>query len=188
MATLYQRAGASAISLVTEPDHFRGDPEWVDQVRPAIALPILMKDFVIDSYQILDAAARGADAVLLLASLISEVQMQRFITEARLLGLDSLVEVHDADELRRSVWAGATLIGINNRDLRTFEVRLGTSIELLPLVPPLVTAVAESGITTPEDLQRLRPTRCDAVLIGERLVTSPDPAATLASLLAAARG
>jgi indole-3-glycerol phosphate synthase len=187
-ARLYEAGGAAAVSLVTEPDHFRGDPAWVDAVRPAVRLPLLMKDFVVDPWQILDAAARGADAVLLLAALLSETELQRFISEARLLGLDALVEVHDAAELARAVRAGATLVGINNRDLRTFEVRLETALELVPRVPPLVTAVAESGLSRPADLARLRATRCDAVLIGEALMTSPDPASTLATLAAAARG
>lgn len=188
LATLYERGGATAISIVTEPDHFRGEIAWIDAVRPLVSLPVLLKDFVIDSYQILDAAVRGADAVLLLAALLSETQLQRLIADARLLGLDCLVEVHELSELRIAVRAGATLIGINNRDLRTFEVRLETSIELLPHVPPLVTAVSESGLSTPADLGRLRSTRCDAVLIGEAFMTSADPAVTLATLAAAARG
>jgi indole-3-glycerol phosphate synthase len=188
MARLYEAGGASGISLVTEPDHFRGDPAWMDAVRPAVKTPLLMKDFVVDPYQILDAAARGADAVLLLAGLLSETETQRFITEARLLGLDALVEVHDEAELVRSIRAGATLVGINNRSLHTFEVDLGTSIGLLPHVPRLVTAVAESGLSTAADLARLRETRCDAVLLGEVFMTSADPAATLAALAAAARG
>lgn len=188
MAKLYADGGAAAISLVTEPDHFQGDPAWLDAVRPHVALPLLLKDFVVDSYQLLDAAVRGADAVLLLATVLSEVQLQRLIGEARLLGLDALVEVHDEDELHGAVRAGATILGINNRDLRSFEVHLETSLRLLPLVPPLVTAVAESGLSTPEDLHRLRETRCDAVLIGEALMTSADPAATLARLRAAAAG
>lgn len=187
-AKLYAAGGASAVSLVTEPDHFQGDLAWMDAVRPEVALPLLLKDFVVDPYQILDAAARGADAVLLLASLLSETELQRFITEARLLGLDALVEVRDEAELARSVRAGATLVGINNRDLRTFEVDLGVSIALLPHVPRLVTAVAESGLSRPEDLARLRETRCDAVLMGEVFMASADPAATLATLAAAARG
>lgn len=187
-AGVYAAGGASGISLVTEPDHFLGDPAWVNAVRQAVKLPLLLKDFVVDPYQILDAAARGADAVLLLAALLSETEIQRFVTEARLLGLDSLVEVHDEAELVRSVRAGATIIGINNRSLHTFEVDLGTSVALLPHVPPLVTAVAESGLSTPADLARLRETRCDAVLMGEVFMTSPDPAATLATLAAAARG
>jgi indole-3-glycerol phosphate synthase len=157
-------------------------------VRPHVRLPLLQKDFVVEPYQILDAAVRGADGVLLLAALLSPVELQRFITEARLLGLDALVEVHDEDELTGALWAGATLVGINNRSLRTFEVDLATSVRLLPLVPPLLTAVAESGLSSAADLERLRATRCDAVLMGEVFMTSPDPAATLAALGAAARG
>ena len=188
MASLYAAGGASAVSLVTEPDHFRGDLEWVPRVRARVALPILLKDFVVDSYQLLDAAVRGADGVLLLAPLLSETELGRFVSEARLLGLDALVEVHEREELNRALRAGATLVGINHRDLHTFEVDLGTSERLLPLVPALVTAVAESGLSAPADLARLRATRCDAALLGEVFMTSPDPAATLAALAAAARG
>ena len=187
-AKLYEAGGAAALSIVTEPAHFHGRLEWVEAVRPAVKIPILLKDFVLDSYQLLDAAVRGADATLLIAALLSEVQLQRLISEARLLGLDCLVEVHTVDELSGALRAGATLVGINNRDLRTLEVDLETSIALLPRVPPLVTAVAESGIAAPEDLARLRATRCDAVLMGEVFMTSEDPAATLARLHAAARG
>ena len=187
-ARTYQAGGAAALSLVTEPDHFGGDLEWIAAVRAAVALPILMKDFVIDSYQLVDAAVRGADGVLLIASLLSDVRLQRLITEARLLGLDTLVEVHDEDELRKAVMAGGTLIGINNRDLKTFVVDPQTSLRLVPQVPSLVTAVAESGISQPADLARLRETRCDAVLIGEAFMTSPDPALTLSTLAAAAKG
>ena len=188
IARSYEAGGAAAISVVTEPAHFRGELAWVDAVRPAVRVPVLLKDFVTDSYQLVDAAVRGADAVLLIAALLSEVQLQRLIGEARLLGLDCLVEVHTGDELIASLRAGATLVGINNRDLRTLEVDLETSLALLPRVPPPVTAVAESGIATPEDLARLRATRCDAVLMGEVLMTSEDPAATLKWLQAAARG
>jgi len=188
LAKLYERGGATAISIVTEPDHFKGELSWVDSIRAAVGVPLLLKDFVLDSYQLLDAAGRGADGVLLLAALHSEVQLQRLITEALLLGLDSLVEVHDEVELHTALRAGATLVGINHRDLKTFEVDLETSARLLPHVPPHATAVAESGISGPADLARLRATRCDAVLMGEVFMTSPDPAAVLASLLAAARG
>jgi indole-3-glycerol phosphate synthase len=188
LARAYAAGGGAAISIVTEPDHFRGDLEWVNLVRPAVAVPILLKDFVVDSWQLLDAAARGADAILLIASLHSDVALQRLVQEAVLLGLDPLVEVHDADELKRALRAGASIVGINNRDLRTFEVDPSRSIQLLPQVPAMVTAVVESGISAPEDVARLRETRCDAVLVGEALMTSADPAATLASLGAAARG
>jgi indole-3-glycerol phosphate synthase len=188
MARTYEAGGAAAISVVTEPDHFGGDLAWMNDIRAVTRLPLLLKDFVLDSYQLLDAAARGADAVLLIVAMHSEVALQRLITEARLLGLDALVEVHTRDELTVAVRAGGTLIGINNRDLNTFQVELGTSIDLLPHVPPLVTAVAESGLSGPEDLARLRATRCDAVLMGEVFMTSADPAATLQRLAEAARG
>ena len=188
MATLYEAGGASAISIVTEPDHFMGELEWMDRVRAVTRLPLLLKDFVVDGYQLLDAAARGADAVLLITALLGGTQLQRLVGEAKILGLDPLVEVHSGEELKIALRAGATLVGINNRDLRTLAVDAGTAPALLPQVPPLVTAVAESGISTPADLARLRTTRCDAVLMGEVLMTSADPAATLATLVAAARG
>jgi indole-3-glycerol phosphate synthase len=188
IAKTYAAGGAAAISVVTEPDHFQGEIEWVDAIRATTSLPLLLKDFVVDGYQLLDAAARGADAVLLIAAMHSDVLLQRLVTEALLLGLDALVEVHDEIELRRAVTAGANLVGINNRDLRTFEVDLGTSMRLLPLVPPLVTAVAESGLSAPDDLRALRATRCDAVLMGEVFMSSAAPATALASLAAAARG
>ena len=188
MARLYAHGGAAAVSLVTEPDHFQGDPRWMDLVRPAVELPLLLKDFVIDRYQLLDAAARGADAVLLLAALLGRAEMAGLLTEARELGLVCLVEVHDSDELDAALAAGATLVGINNRSLHTFVVDLQTSIDLLPSIPTDRVAVAESGLSRPEDLQRLRATRCDAVLMGEVFMTSQDPAAALALLHAAARG
>jgi len=186
MARLYESGGAAAVSLVTEPDHFRGDPAWIDAVRPHVKLPLLLKDFVVDSYQLLDAAVRGADGVLLLAALLSEVQLQRLIGEAKRLGLDPLVEVHDREELGPALRAGATLVGINNRSLRTFEVDVETAPRVLPDLPPYVTAVAESGLSSPADVARLAGTRCDAVLMGEVFMTSADPAATLTALRAAA--
>ena len=188
LARIYEAGGAAAISLVTEPDHFQGELAWVDLVRPEVALPLLLKDFVVDSYQLLDAAVRGADGVLLLATLLSETELQRLVGEAKRLGLDPLVEVHSEVELHASLRAGATLVGINHRDLRTFELDMTLAERLLPLVPPMVTAVAESGLSRPEDIARLRASRCDAVLMGEVFATSPDPAATLAALAAAARG
>jgi indole-3-glycerol phosphate synthase len=187
-AKLYQAGGAAAISLVTEPDFFQGELGWIDAVRPHVTLPLLLKDFVFDSYQLLDAAVRGADAVLLIASMLSEVSLQRLISDARLLGLDALVEVHDASELHAARRAGATIVGINHRNLRTFELDMSLASRLLPEIPPHVATVAESGISQPQDLTRLRATRCDAVLMGEVFMTSPDPAATLAALAAAARG
>ncbi|HET7225127.1 MAG TPA: indole-3-glycerol phosphate synthase TrpC [Candidatus Eisenbacteria bacterium] len=188
MARVYEDGGAAAISVVTEPDHFQGELAWVDAVRAAVTLPILLKDFVVDEWQLVDAAVRGADGVLLIAALLSEVQLQILIGEARMLGLDPLVEVHDDVELYRALRAGATLVGINNRNLRTFEVNITTALSLVPAVPPLVTAVAESGLSEPMHLAWLHGTRCDAVLMGEVFMTSADPAGTLATLSAAARG
>lgn len=188
MALTYERGGAAAVSLVTEPDHFQGDLEWVNRVRPSVRLPILLKDFIVDSYQLLDAAVRRADAVLLIAAMTSDVELGRWINEARLLGLDCLVEVHDATELKDALRAGATVIGVNNRDLHTFDVDLETSVRLLPEIPSHVATVAESGLHDPADLARLKATRCDAVLMGEVFMTAADPAAALATLSAAARG
>jgi indole-3-glycerol phosphate synthase len=188
LARSYEAGGAAAISLVTEPDHFQGELGWFAAVRPAVKVPLLLKDFIFDTYQLLDAADRGADGVLLIAAMLSETQLQRLITDARLIGLDCLVEVHDENELRTSLRAGATLLGINNRNLHTFEIDVETSQRLLPLVPPLVTAVAESGIQNADQIARLRATRCDAVLIGEALMTSANLTATLTSFAAAARG
>jgi tryptophan synthase beta chain len=185
-ARRYERGGAAAISLVTEPTFFGGSLEWIEQVRPQVRLPLLLKDFVVDGYQLLDAAARGADGVLLLVALLSDVQLSRLLNEARLLGIDGMVEAHDEDQLRLALRAGATLVGINNRDLRTLEVDPERAFALLGKVPPLVTAVAESGFSTPEQIERLRRSRADAVLIGEALMTSPDPEGTLAALRAAA--
>jgi indole-3-glycerol phosphate synthase len=188
LAKVFAAGGAAAISLVTEPDHFLGDLRWLDAVRPEVALPLLLKDFVVDSYQLLDAAVRGADGVLLLAALLSETELQRLIGEAKLLGLDPLVEVHSAEELHGALRAGANIVGINHRNLHTFALDLSLSARLLPLVPPMVTAVAESGLSQPNDIRLLRATRCDAALMGEVFATSADPASTLAALAAAARG
>jgi indole-3-glycerol phosphate synthase len=188
LASLYQAGGAAAVSLVTEPDHFKGDLGWMNTVRPAVSLPLLLKDFVIDSYQLLDAADRGADAALLLAALLSRDTMERLIGEARTLGLDALVEVHTADEMHAALDAGATIVGINHRNLHTFELDMSLSERLLPLIPASHIAIAESGISQPEELRRLRATRCDAVLMGEVFARAADPAATLAALAAAARG
>jgi indole-3-glycerol phosphate synthase len=183
LAAMYAAGGASAISIVTEPDHFQGELGWIDAVRPHVSLPLLLKDFVIDPYQILDAAVRGADAVLLIASLISEVQLQILIGEARQLGLDSLVEVHDLTELRAAVRAGATIVGINNRDLRTFTIDRELAIRLRALVPPDRVVVAESGIRDAADVERLRAAGVDAMLVGETLMRAPDAGAALAALL-----
>jgi indole-3-glycerol phosphate synthase len=188
LARTYDAGGAAAISVVTEPDHFGGELGWIDAVRAATSRPVLLKDFVVDEWQLADAAARGADAVLLIVAMHAEAGLGRFVNAARQLGLDALVEVHTAEELQVALRVGASIVGINNRNLHTFEVDLGTSLALLPKLPPQVTAVAESGLSSPDHLARLRATRCDAVLMGEVFMTSADPAATLQRLAEAARG
>jgi indole-3-glycerol phosphate synthase len=188
LARTFQAGGASAISIVTEPDHFKGELAWIDQVRPEVTVPLLLKDFVIDSYQLLDASVRGADGVLLLAALLSGTELQRLIGEAKVMGLDPLVEVHTVEELQTALRSGATIIGINHRDLHTFELDMSLSAKLLPMIPAMVTAVAESGLSQPAELLKLRGTRCDAVLMGEVFATTTDPAGKLAALAAAARG
>lgn len=188
LASLYERGGAAAVSLVTEPDHFLGDLAWMDRVRPAVALPLLLKDFVVDRYQVVDAAVRGADAVLLLAAVLDTAAMRSLVRESHALGLDALVEVHTAEELGSALEAGADLVGINHRNLHTFELDMGLFERLAPTIPAGVVTVAESGLSRPADLLRLRSTRCDAVLMGEVFATASDPAATLAALGAAARG
>ena len=186
-ARLYEAGGAAALSLVTEPDHFGGDLAWMPQVRAAVGLPLLLKDFVLDSYQLLDAAARGADGVLLLAALLSGVQLQRLIGEARLLGLDALVEVHDEHELEVALNldpAPPELIGINNRDLKTLEVDTSRTFTLLARVSGHALVISESGFSRPEQLNELAGAGVDGVLVGEALMRSPDVEAACRALTA----
>ncbi|HXG41581.1 MAG TPA: indole-3-glycerol phosphate synthase TrpC [Dehalococcoidia bacterium] len=178
LATTYARAGAAAISVLTDEKYFGGSLDHLRQVREALpdGPPLLRKDFVIDPYQVLEARAAGADAVLLIAAALEHKELERLLATARDLGMDALVEVHDEAELEAALAAGADLVGINNRDLRTFRVDLETTVRLRPLVPPGVTVVAESGIHTRQDAARLAALGVDAILVGEALVTAPDPA------------
>jgi indole-3-glycerol phosphate synthase len=188
LARLYQTAGAAALSVADELERARGEAAWLGEVKAACALPILLDDLVVDEYQLLAAAVRGADGVLLIAALCSDVRLQVLASGARLLGLDPLVEVHDGDELKRALKAGATLLGLGSRDPTTAAAGPVAATTLSPLVPPLVTAVAWSETLRAGDLEGLRATRCDAVLAGEGLLAGPDRANTLAALAAAARG
>lgn len=183
IAADYKRGGAAAISIVTEPDFFRGSPEWIARASGASGLPVIMKDFVIDPSQLLRGAAAGADAVLLLASLLDALQIREFIGILDEFGCDALVEVHDEAELRRAVDGGARLIGVNNRDLRTFHVDLAISERLAALIPAGVVKVAESGIKTRQDVDRLRAAGFDALLVGESLLRQNDRAAAVAALV-----
>jgi indole-3-glycerol phosphate synthase len=182
----YERAGAAAVSVLTEPTFFDGRPEHLQAVRRAVALPILRKDFIVDGYQLLEARAWGADAVLLIAAALTGEELTTLVRGASELGLAALVEVHHAGELRRAVDAGARIIGVNNRNLQTLAVDTAISDDLIDLVPEDTLAVAESGLRTREDLDRLASAGYDGFLIGERLMAADDPAQALAALIGVA--
>jgi len=184
LAESYARGGATALSVLTDEPFFGGALEHLASARAASGLPCLRKDFLIDPYQVEEARAWGADAVLVIVAATGEAERSALLAAAREVGLDVLVEVHDAAELAWAAAAGATLIGINNRDLRTFELDLATTERLRPLAPADAVVVAESGIFTREDMHRLERCGVNAVLIGEALVTADDPAAKVRELLA----
>ena len=182
-ARQYQSAGATCLSVLTDERFFGGSLADLAAARSACTLPLLRKDFVIDPYQIVEARAWGADAVLLIVAALEAEALRSLAGVAVEEGLDVLVEVHDEAELGVAVESGASLIGINNRDLRTFETTLEVSRRLAPLVPSGRLVVSESGIRTAEDLARLRQAGVHAFLIGERLMAAPDPGDALASLI-----
>lgn len=179
LAVLYQKSGAAAISVLTERSYFKGDPDFICQIRPKIDLPILRKDFILEPIQVYETAALGADALLLIVRLLKPGQLTALLLLARSLGLEALVEVHTKEEMEQALVAGAKLIGINHRDLDTFEMHMDRALELAPLAPPGVTLVAASGLKSAADLRRLETGGIKAFLIGEALVTSPDPGDTL---------
>ena len=183
IASSYDQAGAAAISVLTEPTFFDGSMEHLVAVRRATALPILRKDFIVDRYQILEARAAGADAILLIVAAVTPDQLKSLHRTATDTGLDVLVEVHELFELPVALDAGASIIGVNNRNLRTLEVDTAISREIIDLIPEEVVAVAESGLRTAKDLQSLRESGYDAFLIGERFMTTDDPGAALKDLL-----
>ena len=183
LARTYRDAGASAVSVVTEEDFFQGNLGWVRMAAEASGLPVIRKDFVFDAYQVFETKAAGASAVLLIAAMLQPEELARLIEVANAVDLDILVEVHNADELDEAVRAGARNIGVNNRNLKTFEVRLDTSVDLGPRMPDGVLFVAESGIHSRQDVSRLRDAGADAFLIGERLITAPDPGQALKELM-----
>jgi indole-3-glycerol phosphate synthase len=183
----YAASGAAAISVLTEPTFFDGSLAHLAAVRAAVDVPLLRKDFVVDRYQLLEARAAGADAVLLIVAALDDPALETLSREAQALGLDVLVEVHDEAELERAVNAGAGLIGVNNRNLRTLTVDVGASLRLGPKMPAGTIAVAESGLKTASDLVSLQAAGYGAFLIGERFMSTPDPGAALAGLLSEAR-
>lgn len=183
IAADYARGGAAAISIVTEPEFFRGSTDWIRRAKEASGLPVIMKDFVVDPLQIVSGVAAGADAMLLLASLLTAEEIQRAIELLDQYGCDALVEVHDEAELSRAVQAGARMIGVNNRDLRTFRVDLAISERLVRSIPAETIRIAESGIESPEDVRRLRAAGFHGFLVGESLLRQNDRTAAVRRLI-----
>ena len=181
-ARAYAAAGAAAISVLTEPTFFDGEPVHLAAVRAAVPTPLLRKDFIVTEYQVHESAVLGADAVLLIAAALSDDELRRLRARAVSLGLAALVEVHSRAELDRALAAGAEIIGVNSRNLRTLEVDLDGVVTLAAAIPDAVVSVAESGIRTADDIRRLTALGYDAFLIGERLITQPDPGAALEAL------
>lgn len=178
----YEAAGADAVSVLTEPDYFQGNDRYLSEIRQQVKIPLLRKDFVVDPYQIYEAKVLGAHAVLLICALLTVEDLSRYIEICTELGLSALVEAHTEQEVLAAVASGANIIGVNNRDLKTFKVDLETSLKLRPLVPADRVFVAESGIQTAEDIRRLRDAKVDAVLIGETLMRSENKKAAMDAL------
>lgn len=183
IARQYAAGGAAALSVLTERDYFQGSLEDLEAARAATALPALRKDFTIDSLHVIEAAAHGADAVLLIAAILEEGELRRLRELAASYGMAALVEVHDAAELDAALASGAEIVGVNNRDLHTFEVTLETSLRLAERIPAGVVKVAESGIASRQDVARLREAGFDAFLVGEYLMKAADPAEAIKVLL-----
>jgi indole-3-glycerol phosphate synthase len=179
-------AGAAALSVLTEPEFFGGSLKNMRDARKEIAQPVLRKDFIFDSWQVWESRANDADSFLLIVAALDDLTLRELMALGRQLGMEPLIEVHTTGELDRALAAEARIIGVNNRDLRTLDVRLETSLELIGLIPDQCIAVAESGLSTNADLVRLRNAGFDAFLIGEHLMRADDPAAALTDLLGTA--
>ena len=182
IAQEYQAAGAAAISCLTEPYWFQGSDQYLLEISKAVTIPVLRKDFTVDDYMIYGAKVLGASAVLLICAILDDNQLRDYLALSHSLGLSALVEAHDEAELDRALSAGAAIIGVNNRDLRTFTVDVENSLRLRRLAPPEVLFVSESGIKTHMDIQKLYDNGTNAVLIGETLMRAPDKRSMLAQL------
>lgn len=183
LALQFERAGAASLSVLTEEEFFQGALEYLRAARKAVQAPVLRKDFILDEWQVWESRAAGADSLLLIAAVLSDAALRHLLAGARDLKMEPLVEVHTQEELSRALHAGARIIGVNNRDLRTFEVRLEASLELIAAIPDECIAVSESGVRSHDDLRRLRDAGFDAFLVGEHLMQSLDPGAALTKLL-----
>lgn len=184
LARQYEQGGAAALSVLTDRDFFQGRPDDLKTARSACSLPVIRKDFTIDEYNVLEAAAMGADAILLIVAILDEARLRAFRELAEQFGMAALVEVHDASELETALRSGAKIVGVNNRDLRTFTVSLDTSVSLAASIPSDVVRVSESGIFHNADVRRLMAAGYDAFLVGEHLVKSGDPARAVRELAA----
>jgi indole-3-glycerol phosphate synthase len=184
IARSYARGGAACLSVLTDVDFFQGSDAYLRQARAACSLPVIRKDFIVDPYQVVEARAIGADCILLIAACLDDARLHGLNEQAHELGMDVLIEVHDAAELARALRTGNRLIGINNRDLRTFEVSLQTTLELLEGIPGDRLVVTESGILGPQDVRLMREHKVHAFLVGEAFMRADDPGARLAELFA----
>jgi indole-3-glycerol phosphate synthase len=184
IAKSYQAGGASCLSVLTDREYFQGLEEYLTSARAACSLPVIRKDFIVDSYQVMEARAIGADCILLIVAALDDEALASLYAEARAQGMDVLVEVHDRAELERALVLDLELIGINNRNLRTFETSLDTTIDLLPLVPDGCMVVTESGIHSRNDIALMRDHDVHAFLVGEAFMRAPDPGRALADLFA----
>lgn len=178
----YEAAGASAISCLTEPYYFQGRDAYLKEITEQVKIPVLRKDFTVDPYMIYEAKLLGASAVLLICAILTDRELKEYRELAEHLGMSALVEAHSEEEVKRALDSGARILGVNNRDLRTFEVDIRNSIRLRPLVPDTCLFVSESGIRTEEDMKALYENGTDAVLIGETLMRAPDKAEMIARL------
>lgn len=185
LAKLYEKAGAKAISVLTDARHFQGTLAHLRDVREAVRLPVLRKDFLFHPYQLYEARVAGADAVLLIAAVLSDTEMRELLALARKLSMAALVEVHDEAELARVLPLRPGIIGVNNRNLQTFEIDFGNTARLRALIPPEITVVGESGLKTPDDVAAMKEAGVDAVLVGETLVRSKDIVGTARAFVAA---
>jgi indole-3-glycerol phosphate synthase len=181
IAVSYVRNRATALSVLTDEKFFQGSIDHISRIRSEIDIPILRKDFIIHPYQILEARAHGADAILLIVAALEAIQLQDLLNQAFDLGLEALVEVHNRRELQEALEMGAELIGINNRDLESFKVDLATTEKLAPLIPQGITVIAESGIHSADDAQRMKQAGADALLIGTHFMKYPSPGQALAA-------
>lgn len=182
IAQSYEKGGAACLSILTDRDFFQGAPEFLLQAREATKLPVIRKDFIIDAYQVYEARAMNADCILLIVSALGDAALNELLALAHHLQMDVLMEVHDRDEMERAIQSGAKLIGVNNRNLRTFDVSLQTTLDMLDMLPEDRILVTESGIHVPEDVKLMRQNGVNSFLVGEAFMRADEPGEKLAEL------